>query len=291
MPSIRGGTIFAVMGDNGSGDQSQQAVAQAMLTYFNTAKHFPFVLMLGDNLYDDDYTNEFSIPYKALLDRGVKFYATLGNHDRDLEIHFKPFNMGDVDRYSFDQGNARFAALNSNHPTDPLQIKWLDGVFADAGTKWRICFFHHPLYSSGQHSAESREVIRPALEPALVRNFVNVVFSGHEHLYERIKPQHNIQHFVSGGGGRYLYNYSPSPFDEIGISEHHFMVAEIAGDRMFYEAITHAQKLVDCGVVYRTADVASKEPDDTTRKWLADCEAGRPQPRTTQQGTTAVVNR
>ena len=72
--------------------------------------------MLGDNLYDDDYTNEFSVPYKALLDRGVKFYAALGNHDRDLEIHFKPFNMNDVDRYSFDQGNARFAVLNSNHP-------------------------------------------------------------------------------------------------------------------------------------------------------------------------------
>ena len=59
------------------------------------------------------------MPYKPLLDRGVKFYAALGNHDRDLQIHFKPFNMGDRDRYSFDQGNARFVALNSNHPTDP----------------------------------------------------------------------------------------------------------------------------------------------------------------------------
>ena len=53
--------------------------------------------MLGDNLYHDDYTDEFSVPYKPLLDRGVKFYAALGNHDRDLEIHFKPFNMNDRD--------------------------------------------------------------------------------------------------------------------------------------------------------------------------------------------------
>jgi hypothetical protein len=282
MPSIRGGTVFAVMGDSGSGDESQKAVAQAMLTYFNTARHFPFVLMLGDNLYDDDYTGEFSTPYKPLLDLGVKFYAALGNHDRDLEIHFKPFNMGDKDRYSFDQGNARFVALNSNHPTDPEQIKWVDGVFADAGTKWRICFFHHPLYSSGQHAAESRDVIKPALEPVLVRNHVDVVFSGHEHLYERIKPQHEVKYFVSGGGGRYLYDYKRSDFDEIGISEHHFMVAEIAGDRMFFEAITHTQKLLDCGVLYRTNDAATKKPDDTTAKWLADCEAGRPRVRTTQ---------
>ena len=282
MPQIRGGTVFAIMGDSGSGDQSQQAVAQAMLTYFNTARRFPFVLMLGDNLYDDDYTNEFSVPYKELLDRGVKFYAALGNHDRDLEIHFKPFNMNDVDRYQFDQGNARFVVLNSNHPADPLQLKFIDSAFADAGTKWRIAFFHHPLYSSGQHAAEGRDVIRPALEQPLVKNQVNVVFSGHEHLYERIKPQHGITHFVSGGGGRYLYSYKPSAFDEVGLSEHHFMVAEIAGDRLFYEAITHTQQLIDCGVLYRTSDAADKK-DDTTTKWLADCEAGRAKPRTTHE--------
>ncbi len=271
VPQIRGGTVFALFGDMGSGDQPQQAVAKAMLTYFNTAHRFSFVLMLGDNLYDDDYTNEFSIPYKPLTDLGVKFYATLGNHDRDLEIHFKPFNMGDQDRYTFDQGNARFAALNSNHPGDPLQIKWLDTAFDGADTKWRICFFHHPLYSSGEHASESREVIRPALEDALVRNRVNVVFSGHEHLYERIEPQRGIQYFVSGGGGRNLYHYHPSEFDAVGVSVHHFMVAEIDGDRMFFEAITQQQKLLDCGILYRTADAAAKV-DDTAKKWQAACD-------------------
>src|SRR5581483_11299272 len=105
MPELRGGTVLALMGDSGSGDTAQREVAQAMLTYFNTARHFPFVLMLGDNLYHDDYRGEFLEPYKPLLDRGVEFHAALGNHDRDLEIHFKPFNMNDQDRYSFDQGN------------------------------------------------------------------------------------------------------------------------------------------------------------------------------------------
>jgi Calcineurin-like phosphoesterase len=279
MPSLRGGRVFALMGDSGSGDVLQQQVAQAMLTYFTTARRFPFVLMLGDNLYHDDYTNEFLMPYKALLDRGVKFYAALGNHDRDIEIHFKPFNMGDRDRYAFDQGNARFAAINSNHPADPEQLAWLDATFADAGDKWRICFFHHPLYSSGTHASESAEVIRPALEPALVRNRVNVVFAGHDHLYERTRPQRGaIVHFVSGGGGRYLYPFNLSNFDEMGISEHHFMVAEIAGDRLFFEAISHAQKVLDCGVLFRTSSV---KPDDDTRKFQAECDAARAQPRTT----------
>jgi hypothetical protein len=275
MPEIRGGTVFALMGDSGSGDMPQKAVAQSMLTYFTTARRFPFVLMLGDNLYDDDYTGEFSEPYKPLLDRGVMFYAALGNHDRDLEIHFKPFNMDDRDYYTFDRGNARFAVLNSNHASDPAQIKWLDTVFTDAGDRWRVCYFHHPLYSSGQHASESREVIRPALEPALIRNRVNVVFSGHEHEYERVAPQHGIYYFVSGGGGRNLYNVHPQEFDQVAVSEHHFMVAEIAGDRLFFEAITPAQKVLDCGVVYRTSDAQSKSDKDT-QTWMAACTAARP---------------
>jgi len=254
-----------------------------MLNYFVNARRFKFVLLLGDNLYDDDYTGEFSTPYKPLLDRGVRFYAALGNHDRDLQIHFKPFNMNDRDYYSFDDGNARFVALNSNHPADPAQIKWLDGVFVDAAAKWRICFFHHPLYSSGQHAGESRNVIRPALEPALTRNRVHVVFNGHEHLYERIRPRQTIQYFVSGGGGRYLYNVHPSDFDEVAVSEHHFMVAEIAGDRLFFEAITPQQRVLDCGVVFRTTAAEQRVGNDV-RSWMKACNAAKAVPvRTTER--------
>lgn len=283
MPDTRGATTFGVMGDSGSGDVAQSQVAQAMLTYFETARRFPFVLMLGDNLYHDDYEDEFLVPYKPLLDRGVKFYAALGNHDRDLEQHFKPFNMGDKDHYSFDEDNIRFVALNSNRPNDQAQLKWLDEAFADAGDKWRIAFFHHPLYSSGQHSAEGRDVIRPAFEEALVRNRVNVTFTGHEHLYERIKPQKGIVHFVSGGGGRYLYRFRPSEFDAVGVSEHHFMIVQVSGDTMLFEAISHGQKLIDCGAVYRTQN-ASEKPSDTVKAWLSECEESKPRVVTTQAG-------
>src|SRR5439155_17092890 len=146
------------------------------------------------------------------------------------------------------------------------------GVFADAGTKWRICFFHHPLYSSGQHAAESRDVIRPALEAALVRNRVNVVFTGHDHLYERVAPQKGVRYFVSGGGGRNLYSFRRSSFDEAGISEHHFMVAQVAGDRFFFEAVTPAGRVLDCGVLWRTPEAEAKADTDT-KQWLASCQA------------------
>jgi hypothetical protein len=271
MPGNRGSTIFAAIGDSGSGDAAQESIARAMVTYFTSGRRFRFVLMLGDNLYSDDYTGEFLTPYKPLLDRGVKFYAALGNHDRDLEIHFKPFNMNDKDYYSFDDGNARFVALNSNRPTDPAQAKWFETAFADADTKWRICFFHHPLYSSGQHADESAQVIRPALEDMLVRAQVNVVFGGHEHLYERVAPQKGIRYFVSGGGGRNLYRVHPSGFDEVAVSEHHFMVLEIDGNRMFFEAVSATQDLLDCGLIFRATDEAAKPPDKDTQAWLDSC--------------------
>ena len=100
-------------------------------------------------------------------------------------------------------------------------------------------------------------MIRPALEPALVDNRVNLVLSGHEHLYEHIRPQQRIQYFVSGGGGEYLY-VRPSEFDEVGHSDHHFMVAELAGDRLLFAAISHAQKVIDCGLLNRTQEAAAK---------------------------------
>jgi hypothetical protein len=189
--------------------------------------------------------------------------------------------MNDRPFYKFDEGNIRFVVLNSNHPRDPSQLQFLDTAFTDAGTKWRICFFHHPLYSSGQHASESRDVIRPALEPALVRNRINVVFSGHEHLYERVAPQQGVRYFVSGGGGRSLYGVQPSAFDEVAVSQHHFMVVEIVGDRMLYEAITPQEKLLDCGIVFRTPEAQQRSLDARTLRFIAACESNRPRPVTT----------
>lgn len=276
VPKVRGGVVFALIGDSGSGDRAQDVVAQAMLEYFTSAQHFSFVLMLGDNLYHDDYKGEFLDPYRPLLDRGITFYATLGNHDSELEQHFKPFTMQDRDYYSFDRGNVRFVALDSNHPGDPAQLQWLGSAFDGAGDKWRMVFLHHPLYSSGKHADESARVIRPAFESALVRSGVDVVFSGHDHLYERVAPQHGIRYFVSGGGGRYLSSVRrQSAFDQVAVSVHHFMVVEVAGDVLYFEALRPDGVLIDCGVDWRTDAASEKPPDETTGEWLAACNARR----------------
>jgi 3',5'-cyclic AMP phosphodiesterase CpdA len=229
--------------------------------------------MLGDNMYGgerpQDFEKKFARPFKPLLDAGVKFYATLGNHDDPDQRFYKPFNMNGERYYTFGKGPIDFFVLDSNY-VDPKQVAWLEQKLAGSRAPWKIAFFHHPLYSSGQHAAESRSVIRPALEAALVRNHVNVVLSGHEHLYERVKPQKGIRYFVSGGGGRYLYNVRKSDFDDVAVSEHHFMVAEVAGDAFLFEAVRPDGTLIDCGVDWRT-DAAAQKHDRAVDGWLSSC--------------------
>ncbi len=87
---------FAAIGDNGTGTKEQYDVA-AQMERFHQRFPFDFVVMLGDNIYGGqtaaDFKLKFEDPYKPLLDGGVKFYASLGNHDNPNERFYKPFNM------------------------------------------------------------------------------------------------------------------------------------------------------------------------------------------------------
>ena len=143
-----------------------------------------------------------AIPYKPILDAGVKFYAALGNHDdAALQRNYKPFNMNGERFYSFKpQTGVRFFALDSNY-VDKAQLDWLDKQLVASGSEWKIMFFHHPLYSSGETHG-SAELQRGLLEPVFIKHGVNVVLTGHEHFYERIKPQKGIAYFIIGSSAK-----------------------------------------------------------------------------------------
>ena len=87
-----------MIGDSGTGEREPYDVAKEMKTYRQKVG-FDFVIMLGDNIYgghrSKDFAEKFEQPYKPLLDAGVKFYASLGNHDDPNEERlYEPFNMG-----------------------------------------------------------------------------------------------------------------------------------------------------------------------------------------------------
>ena len=247
---------FAAIGDMGTGEQPQYEVAQQML---KTRQTFPFefVIMLGDNIYGGstpaDFDRKFAVPYKPLLDAGVTFYASLGNHDNTNERFYKYFNMNGENHYTYKKGNVRFFVLDSNY-MDPQQSAWLETQLRDAGNSdWKSCYFHHPLYSSGRFHGPATD-LRQLLEPLFVKYGVDVVFAGHEHVYERVHPQKGIYYFTEGASGELREgNIARSPITDKGFdTDRSFMVIEIAGDDMYFQTTSRTGITVDCGVIHRT---------------------------------------
>jgi 3',5'-cyclic AMP phosphodiesterase CpdA len=254
LPNKDGSVKFLILGDTGTGDSGQTAIAAQVVAYREKFP-FDFAILLGDNLYGSerpsDYAKKFERPYKALIDAGVKFYASLGNHDDPNQRMYKLFNMNGERYYSFKPSltaGVRFFALDSNY-MDPKQVEWLEKELAASGSDWKIAFFHHPPYASGMHG--SHEVLRNQLEPLFLKHGVNVVFTGHEHFYERIKPQKGIQYFVAGGSAKLRRgDISKTTLTAFGYDvARTFMLAEIDGDQMYFQAINDKGQVIDSGVV------------------------------------------
>ena len=259
--STRPGAVrFAVIGDSGRGSQEQHEVARQMAAQRDRFR-FDFVVMLGDNVYDGDtpkdYRDKFEMPYRPLLEDGVKFYAARGNHDVGDAWLYEPFNTGGHRYFTFRKTGGPIGLLARNEvqffavdsvSLDADQIAWLDRELGSSDADWKICFFHHPLYTSGRY-AWSAGARRRRLEPILRRHGVDVVFSGHEHIYERLAPQQGIVYFVSGGAGSVRRgDLRPSDRTAAGFDEDlHFMLVEIAGDTMRFEAVARTGAIVDSG--------------------------------------------
>ena len=252
LPIKEGSVRFAIIGDTGSGTDKQQQIADMMVRYKNVFP-FEFVLMMGDNLYGGesakDYVKKFESVYKPLLDAKLKFYATLGNHDEANQRLYDHFNMNGKEYYSFKKGNVTFYSLNSNY-MDKRQVEWLEDALSKNNTEWKICFFHHPPYSSGKAHGSDKQ-LREIIEPIFVKHGVNVVFSGHEHFYERLKPQKGIHYFISGAGGKLraggvgVSQVSAKSFDR----DMHFMLIEIVDDEMHFQVISRTGKTIDSGTL------------------------------------------
>jgi hypothetical protein len=253
LPLKDGSVRFAVIGDTGTGTKKQQELADVMVQY---RQAFPFetVLMMGDNLYGTetpaDYKKKFEDIYRALLDQKVKFYASLGNHDEPNERFYELFNMNGKEYYRFGKGNVAFYALNSNY-MDKKQVQWLEGELAKDTAEWKICFFHHPPYSSGGKHGSDKQ-LREVVEPIFVKSGVNVVLTGHDHFYERIKPQKGIYYFVSGAGGKLRGGdvRENSPLTEKFFdSDMSFMLVEIKDNQMYFQVLSRTGDTVDVGVL------------------------------------------
>ncbi|HXT68785.1 MAG TPA: metallophosphoesterase [Vicinamibacterales bacterium] len=257
LPNRDGSLKFLAFGDSGTGEPEQFQLA-AQMTTLHARFPFEMAILLGDNIYGtqrpQDFRNKFEVPYKPLIDAGVKFYASLGNHDA-IEQRFQGyFNMESKRYYTFKapKGDVRFFALESSNPV-PEQIKWVEEQLKGATDPWKIAFFHHPLYSSARGHGSTVD-LRDTLAPLFVRYNVSVVFSGHDHVYERVKPQNGVAYFVVGSAGKLRPNdlNRRSSFFAAGFdTDLAFLAAEIVDDKMYFQAISRTGRIVDSGVIIR----------------------------------------
>jgi hypothetical protein len=257
LPNRDGSLKFGVLGDFGTGERTQYQLAEQMAKLH---ERFPFelVITVGDNMYGgeraDDFKSKFEIPYKPLLDRGVKFYASLGNHDARNQRFYKLFNMDGKMYYSFKapKQSVRFFAFETTYP-EPEQMSWAEKELRGSNDEWKIPFFHHPLYSSGErHGSDLR--LREMLEPLFLGNDVKVVFTGHDHFYERTKLQKGVAYFVVGSGGKLRggnidagSGITARGFD----TDLAFLAAEIYEDELTFNVVSRTGEIVDSGVITR----------------------------------------
>ena len=281
LPNAQGSVKFAVIGDTGEPSGGQIAIAKQMAAW-RTKFPFKFALMMGDNLYGAesarDYQKKFSDPYKALIDGGVEFHAALGNHDDAAQTQYKLFNMNGQKYYTFKpQNGVRFFALDSNY-VDQKQIAWLDKELEASGSDWKIPFFHHPLYSSGKTHG-SAELQRSLLEPLFLKYGVNVVFSGHEHFYERIKPQKGVAYFIIGSSSKLRKgDLNKSELTVYGNdSTYAFMLVEIVNDELYFQTINDKGETIDAGSIRRAADKPAS-PATTTQPVVPQTKPSPVQP-------------
>jgi acid phosphatase len=261
---------FIAVGDAGTGNDQQNTLARLMTKYQQTHS-YDTALLLGDNIYPDgdvsSVASKFERPYADLLHKASKFHAVLGNHDarhgREGQPKYPHFNMDGRTYYSFTKGDnlVGFFGLDSNE-FDRTQRQWLETQLAASQARWKVVYFHHPIYSSaGEHG--SNDKLRAALEPMLVKYGVNAVFSGHDHTYERTRLQQacSISSPAVAANCGVADLDRRSPFFATGNDESgSFMLMEATPERFSFKAIDVDGRVFDSGELAPRASARNIAP-------------------------------
>jgi len=250
---------FTILGDWGTGDSDQTGIGKQMFAAHQRSQ-FDFVIAAGDNIYPNGsgryFNKNFERPFASLLADRIKFHAVLGNHDvqegRQDQCQYPLFNMGGRCYYNLKQGDGMLELfMLDSTDCDNTQLGWLEGALKSSTARWKIPVFHHPIYSSGKkHGSDLK--LREQLEPLFVRYGAKVVFSAHDHIYERTKPQNGIQYFVTGAGGKTRRGDIDlkSPFHAMGYDEdNHFMLIEADQQQIQFQTICETGKIIDQGFI------------------------------------------
>jgi hypothetical protein len=233
---------FAVVGDQGSGLPPQYRIARRMCSWRRHDHPFRLVFTTGDNVYPrgqpSRFDETFFKPYRCLLNRGARFHSALGNHDvvtanGDHQVSEPAFGYKSRKRnYVIRKRGMRFVVANATN----LREHWLrKKTRPGQGDRWTIVIFHFPVYSPGQHGSYADW--REWMPDLFVKRGVDLVLSGHDHLYAVTKSLKGIRYVVTGGGGASLYDCRDRWFAAVCRSRHHFLYVVARRNRLWVHAV------------------------------------------------------
>lgn len=196
---------FAVVGDFGSGNANEEAVASLIESW-----HPDFVLTTGDNAYPLGSAalldRDIFRPYATIL-REAAWFPALGNHDVKTnggKPELRAFHsLGNERWYRFTWGNASVVVLDSTASvaTGSPQLRFARSAF-ESGSCFRFAAWHHPPWEPPVSRVSAG--LRRAIVPLVEHGGIQVVFEGHLHAYARSRPHGGVLYVAAGTGGAEL---------------------------------------------------------------------------------------
>jgi len=256
---------FLVYGDCRTNHDAHRAVVRQMLR----EEEARFLLHTGDFVEVGGRAQDWQIYFDIAgpLLRRMPLYPSLGNHElygpgglRRYHRYFAPHRRRAWDAHTW--GPVRIVALDSNDEDLAEQADWLEAELertaADPAIRFVVALVHHGPVSSGRHGG--LDAFDAAGITDLLREHADLVFSGHDHMYERGDAD-GLKYVVTGGGGAPLYTRnrrlsSQRAFEPV----HHYVRVEVHGERMQVRAVR-----ID-GTVIETCGFEGRSP------W--ECEGG-----------------
>jgi hypothetical protein len=177
------------------------------------------VVHVGD-FQTGDWESTFFGPAASLIAE-VPLFGALGNHEKPTWKYYLYFDLpegGGQDNeewYAYSYGDCYFIVLDSNARVKPgsAQYAWASSALASAeaqNAEWLFVYYHHPVFCCRTSHAD----IEAHMVPLFEQYGVDVVFQGHEHIYERC-CRNGIYYFVAGiAGGTISYCNHENPYQQ-----------------------------------------------------------------------------
>jgi len=241
---------IAVYGDTRTGLEVNKAFVAKFLEI-----HPELVVNTGDLVINGNAPEqwaEFEKIIRPLKKAKIPYYSALGNHEHDAGRFYKIFGLKEyVGWYAIDCWTSRFIFLDTNkeYNKGSEQYKWfvneLEKTAADKERKFLFVVFHHPPYSSGNHG-NTYSVIS-SLCPLFSQYKVDIVFSGHDHAYERSVAD-GVTYIVTGGGGAPLYSKNDKNYNEYSVvfkRAHNYCILTVGDSKLKLEAFGIDGEMLD----------------------------------------------